>query len=75
MEEFPCYADVPNNRRSNFVPSMFSPTLEEAEKMNLHRSFRILPHVQNSGGFYVAVFKKIADFEREFRVDCLSKYF
>lgn len=43
------------------VPSMFPPTPEEAAEFNLQRSFRILPHSQNSGGFYVAVFRKTAD--------------
>lgn len=73
MEEFPTYNDVPNNRRSNFVPSMFPPTDAEAKEMNLYRSFRILPHAQNSGGFYVAVLKKTDDFDGEFRIDCPSK--
>lgn len=44
-------------------PSMFPPSAEEAEKMNLHHSMRILPHDQNSGGFFVALLKKHHDFE------------
>lgn len=40
---------------------MFPPP--EAEKMNLHYSMRILPHDQNSGGFFVALLKKQENFE------------
>ncbi|CAD5206680.1 unnamed protein product [Bursaphelenchus okinawaensis] len=43
------------------VPSMFPPSPEVAENLHLDRSFRILPHAQNSGGFYVAVFRKIKE--------------
>lgn len=31
--------------------------------MNLHYSMRILPHDQNSGGFFVALLKKQENFE------------
>lgn len=37
---------------------MFSPTEAEAALFNLQYSMRILPQDQNSGGFFVAVFKK-----------------
>lgn len=73
MEEFLTYDDVPINRRNIFVSSMFMPNEAETKEMNLHRSFRILPHTQNSGGFYVAVLKKTGEFDSEFRIDCPSK--
>ena len=38
--------------------SMFPPGLEEAQRMQLHHSMRLLPHDQNSGGFFVALLKK-----------------
>ena len=41
--------------------SMFPPP--EVEKMNLHYSMRILPHDQNSGGFFVALLRKQENFE------------
>lgn len=41
---------------------MFPPSLEEAEKMQLHHSMRMYPHDQNSGGFFVALLKKHEDF-------------
>lgn len=43
-------------------PSMFPPSLEEAEKMQLHHSMRMYPHDQNSGGFFVALLKKHENF-------------
>lgn len=42
---------------------MFPPsTEEEASKIGLQNTMRVLPHDQNSGGFYVALLKKHADF-------------
>lgn len=38
--------------------SLFPPTEEEAKKANLHYTLRILPHQQNTGGFYIAVLVK-----------------
>ena len=36
--------------------------------MGLQNSMRILPHDQNSGGFFVALFKKNQDFEWKYDV-------
>jgi tRNA (cytosine34-C5)-methyltransferase len=41
---------------------MFPPSHETAKEMNLHYSMRILPHDQNSGGFFVALLRKNEDF-------------
>jgi len=38
--------------------SVFPPTKEEAELMHLDRCMRILPHDQNSSGFFVCVLQK-----------------
>ena len=40
------------------TPSMFPPSQEEASKMMLNRCFRIFPHDQDTGGFFVAVLRK-----------------
>lgn len=37
------------------LKSMHPPTLEEVGKMNLDRCLRILPHQQDTGGFFIAV--------------------
>jgi len=51
----------PDRRRKPIVllPSMFPPKSEsEASNYNLQRCLRIYPHLQDTGGFFVAVFKK-----------------
>ncbi|KAG7665799.1 NCL1 [[Candida] subhashii] len=37
----------------------FPPTSEEAAEFNLNRCIRVYPHLQNTGGFFIAVFEKI----------------
>lgn len=49
------YEDAKDKVRS-IRPSMFPP--ENAEKYNLNRCMRLLPHHQDTGGFFVAVIKK-----------------
>jgi 16S rRNA C967 or C1407 C5-methylase (RsmB/RsmF family) len=39
--------------------SMFPPTEEEAKCFHLDRSIRVLPHHQDSGGFFIALIKKL----------------
>ena len=40
-------------------PSMFPPEPELAKELNLDRCIRILPHHQNTGGFFIAVIRKL----------------
>ena len=47
---------------------MFPPSLEEAIKIGLEKTMRILPHDQNSGGFYVALLKKKDNFQWKYSV-------
>eukprot|EP01027_Heterolobosea_sp_BB2_P017115 GEZU01024276.1.p1 GENE.GEZU01024276.1~~GEZU01024276.1.p1 ORF type:complete len:485 (-),score=160.10 GEZU01024276.1:193-1647(-) len=46
-------------KSTKFVASMFPPTPEEAAEMHLERCMRLLPHSQDTGGFFVAVFEKV----------------
>ncbi|XP_072461490.1 RNA cytosine C(5)-methyltransferase NSUN2 [Notamacropus eugenii] len=56
---FADWKDVPQSRHTQIRPTMFPPKNEEnLKKMNLERCFRILPHHQNTGGFFVAVLVK-----------------
>ncbi|XP_036596036.1 RNA cytosine C(5)-methyltransferase NSUN2 isoform X2 [Trichosurus vulpecula] len=56
---FACWKDVPQSRHTQIRPTMFPPKDEEnLKKMNLERCLRILPHHQNTGGFFVAVLVK-----------------
>lgn len=53
--------DIPEERqRRKFPVSVFPPTTEEVKDMNLDRCIRIYPHQQDTGGFFVAVFEKVA---------------
>lgn len=47
-------------RRVLVLPTMFPPTAAEAKAMRLERCVRIWPHLQDTGGFFVAVFEKRA---------------
>jgi len=40
-------------------PSMFPPPPEVAEKLGLEKCARLLPHHQNTGGFFVALLEKV----------------
>ncbi|XP_065655469.1 RNA cytosine-C(5)-methyltransferase NSUN2 [Hydra vulgaris] len=42
-------------------PSMFPPSIEEAKSINLQFCLRIYPHLQDTGGFFVAVLEKKAE--------------
>lgn len=49
----------------NFLPSFFPPTSEEAAIFGLEKSVRVYPNLQNTGGFFIAVFEKpVADKKR-----------
>uniref|UniRef100_A0A8C1A059 tRNA (cytosine(34)-C(5))-methyltransferase n=1 Tax=Castor canadensis TaxID=51338 RepID=A0A8C1A059_CASCN len=56
---FADWDDVPHSRHTQIRPTMFPPKdLEKLEEMHLERCLRILPHHQNTGGFFVAVLVK-----------------
>uniref|UniRef100_A0A8D0AEX2 tRNA (cytosine(34)-C(5))-methyltransferase n=1 Tax=Sander lucioperca TaxID=283035 RepID=A0A8D0AEX2_SANLU len=55
------WSEVPNHRHTQIRPTMFPPTdTEKLASMHLERCMRILPHHQNTGGFFVAVLVKKA---------------
>ncbi|KAJ1519527.1 hypothetical protein ONE63_004809 [Megalurothrips usitatus] len=53
------YEDVPEQYQTQVRPSMFAPSKDDAGKFNLDRCIRILPHMQNTGGFFVAALQKV----------------
>ncbi|XP_019346642.1 RNA cytosine C(5)-methyltransferase NSUN2 isoform X2 [Alligator mississippiensis] len=58
---FEDWKEVPSNRQTQIRPTMFPIKDEEKLKaMNLERCLRILPHHQNTGGFFMAVLIKKA---------------
>ncbi|XP_049606310.1 RNA cytosine C(5)-methyltransferase NSUN2 [Syngnathus scovelli] len=55
------WSEVPTSRHTQIRPTMFPPTdAEKLASMHLERCMRILPHHQNTGGFFVAVLMKKA---------------
>ncbi|KAF9183005.1 hypothetical protein BGZ51_004308 [Haplosporangium sp. Z 767] len=54
------FEDVPEGAKGKFYPSMWAP--KNAGELHLERCLRIYPHLQDTGGFFVAVLKKTAPF-------------
>uniref|UniRef100_A0A673A6W9 tRNA (cytosine(34)-C(5))-methyltransferase n=1 Tax=Sphaeramia orbicularis TaxID=375764 RepID=A0A673A6W9_9TELE len=55
------WSEVPTSRHTQIRPTMFPPKDEQKlASMHLERCMRILPHHQNTGGFFVAVLVKKA---------------
>eukprot|EP01083_Nonionella_stella_P064554 168354_1 len=50
------FADVPKSRKRKLPESMFPPP--ESSGVPLERCLRLLPHLQDTGGFFVAVLQK-----------------
>jgi hypothetical protein len=46
--------------KKQFKQSMWPPTKAEAAAMNLQHCVRVFPQLQDTGGFFIAVFKKTA---------------
>ncbi|XP_072008896.1 RNA cytosine C(5)-methyltransferase NSUN2 isoform X3 [Engystomops pustulosus] len=57
---FDKWEDVPTSRHTQIRPTMFPRDEMKTKEMNLQRCLRILPHHQNTGGFFVAVLIKKA---------------
>ncbi|XP_058058865.1 tRNA (cytosine(34)-C(5))-methyltransferase isoform X2 [Anopheles bellator] len=60
LKYYKSFAEVPENQRTVVRPDMFPPASEEeaTEKYHLDRCLRILPHHQNTGGFFIALLEK-----------------
>lgn len=57
--EYTSYADVEPEWRRRVRASCFPPTEQEATGFELHKCLRCLPHDMDTGGFFVALFKKV----------------
>ena len=63
--EYGTYADVEPEWRRRVRASCFPPTEAEAKKFQLNKCLRCLPHDMDTGGFFVALFKKIKPLSRD----------
>ncbi|XP_053694961.1 tRNA (cytosine(34)-C(5))-methyltransferase-like [Sabethes cyaneus] len=58
MRFYKSFEDVPELYRSSIRACLFPPAPEEAHKYNLTRCIRVLPHHQDTGGFFIALIEK-----------------
>ncbi|KYN03352.1 PREDICTED: tRNA (cytosine(34)-C(5))-methyltransferase [Cyphomyrmex costatus] len=58
LQYYDSWEDVPEQWQTQVRPKMFPPKTNEASKFHLERCMRILPHHQDTGGFFVAVLEK-----------------
>lgn len=55
------FSEVPSSRHTQIRPTMFPPTdPDKLASFHLDRCMRVLPHHQNTGGFFLAVLVKTA---------------
>lgn len=59
--EFKNFAEVNVSPTEGFKDTMFPPSVDDAEKLKLTNCMRLYPHLQNTGGFFVAVLEKKKD--------------
>lgn len=59
--EFDSFEQVPPGQRKRFPASVFP--LPDYAELHLERCLRIYPHLQDTGGFFVAVLTKTADID------------
>ena len=54
------YASVPSKvvASRKLLPSMFAPSADELRALNIERCMRVLPHLQDTGGFFIAVLRR-----------------
>ncbi|XP_050573392.1 tRNA (cytosine(34)-C(5))-methyltransferase [Bombus affinis] len=59
LKYYESWEDVPEQWQTQVRPKMFPPKPEDATKFHFERCMRILPHHQDTGGFFVAVLEKV----------------
>ncbi|XP_014478444.1 PREDICTED: tRNA (cytosine(34)-C(5))-methyltransferase isoform X2 [Dinoponera quadriceps] len=59
LQYYNAWEEVPEQWQTQIRPKMFPPPADEASKFHLERCMRILPHHQDTGGFFVAVLEKV----------------
>ena len=59
QDEYASFAEVPENWQTQIRESLFPPA--NASELNLKYCIRVLPHYQNTGGFFIAILRKKVD--------------
>ena len=67
MVEYSSHEEVPALMKKRIRASCFPPTPEEVDKFNLNYCMRIMPQDMNTGGFFVALLKKVAPLNKRVR--------
>lgn len=52
------FDEVPPQHQTTVFKELFAPSQDEVDKFHLERCIRVLPHHQNTGGFFVSVLEK-----------------
>ena len=65
FQEFEKYEDIPAeyNKRRCLKETMFANFYEEEIRQELTKCLRVLPHDQNTSGFFITIIRKIRDFD------------
>jgi tRNA (cytosine34-C5)-methyltransferase len=58
LKSFTSFDEVPANLHTQIRPHLFPPSPDKAAEYHLEKCVRILPHMQDTGGFFVAVLEK-----------------
>lgn len=59
LEIIPSASQIPNEFSTQIHANFFPPTEEEVEKFGLNKCIRVLPHLQDTGAFFVACLRKL----------------
>jgi hypothetical protein len=58
--EYKTFEEVPEQFQRKVRKTVFPPTREEADRFGLEKCLRCLPHDMDTGGFFVALLRKVA---------------
>lgn len=58
MKFYKTFDEVPQMYHTIIRPQMFPPAPEDVAKFNLEKCIRVMPHQQNTGGFFIALLEK-----------------
>ena len=60
LKEYKSFEEVPDKLKRKIRATCFPPTAEEASQFHLERCMRVMPQDMDTGGFFVALIKKVA---------------